>query len=93
MNGKDNEDIADIVRMGISEDEMDDGTQQNVEHPECGEVVDGDAIAGNRRGGWGMAFHSAILQIKRLFTKVQWDTKFVESIFIGKVQDGPHFFH
>ena len=70
MDGEDDEDVANIVGMGVSEDEMDYGTQQNVQHPECGEVIDGDAIAGNRWSVWGMAFHPAILQIKRLFTKV-----------------------
>ncbi len=85
MNGEDDEDVADVVGMGVSEDEMDDRTQQNVQHPERGEVVDGNPIAGNRGRVWGMAFHPAILQIKRLFTKVERDAKFVEGIFIGKV--------
>ena len=85
MNGKDDEDVANIVGMGVSEDKMDDGTQQDIQHPERGEVVDGNPIAGNRRGGWGLAFHPAILQIKRLFTKVQWDAKFIEGVLIGKV--------
>ena len=85
MDGEDDKNVADIVGMGVSKNEMGDRTQQNVQHPERGEVVDGDPIVGNREAFGGMTFHAAILQIKRLFTKVQGDAKFVESIFIGKV--------
>ena len=85
MDGEDDENVADVVGMGVSEDKMSDRTQQNVQHPERGEVVDGDPIAGNREVFGGMTFHAAILQIKRLFTKVQGDAKFVQGIFIGKV--------
>lgn len=85
MDGEDDKNVADVVGMGVSEDEMSDRTQQNVQHPECSEVVDGDPIAGNREIFGGMTFHPVILPTNRLFTEVQGDAKFVEGIFIGKV--------